>query len=50
VRFGSLASVGAGPGLLAFAGVVVLTLLATWSFDPKMIWQERRDHGRPNAT
>jgi paraquat-inducible protein A len=49
VRFGSLASVGAGPGLLAFAGVVVLTLLATWSFDPKMIWQERRDHGRPDA-
>ena len=40
VRFGPLASVGAGPGLLSFAAVVVLTLLATWSFDPKMIWQE----------
>ncbi len=40
VRFGPLANVGAGPGLLAFAAVVVLTLLATWSFDPKMIWQE----------
>ncbi len=40
VRFGPLASVGAGPGLLSFAAVVVLTLLATWSFDPKLIWQE----------
>ena len=39
VRFGSLASVEPGPGLLCFAAVVVLTLLATWSFDPKMIWQ-----------
>ena len=40
VRFGPLASVSAGLGLLSFAAVVVLTLLATWSFDPKMIWQE----------
>jgi paraquat-inducible protein A len=48
VRFGSLASVGAGPGLLSFAAVVVLTLLATWSFDPKMIWQEPPPDGRPD--
>ncbi len=49
VRFGSIASVDAGPGLLAFAAVVVLTLLATWSFDPKMIWQEPVDDGRTDA-
>ncbi|MEO8835797.1 MAG: paraquat-inducible protein A [Caldimonas sp.] len=45
VHFGPLASVSVGPGLLAFAAVVVLTLLATWAFDPKMIWQEPRRHG-----
>jgi paraquat-inducible protein A len=46
VRFGPLASVSVGPGLLSFAAVVVLTLLATWSFDPKMIWQEPARDGR----
>jgi paraquat-inducible protein A len=40
VRFGPLANVVAGPGLLAFAAVVFLTLVATWSFDPKLIWRE----------
>jgi paraquat-inducible protein A len=45
VRFGPLASVNVGPGLLSFAAVVVLTLLATWSFDPRMIWQEPSRHG-----
>ena len=38
VRFGPLANVAAGPGLLSFAAVVVLTLFATWSFDPRLIW------------
>jgi paraquat-inducible protein A len=49
VRFGPLASVSAGPGLLSFAAVVVLTLLATWSFDPRLIWQEPARHGRRSA-
>ena len=40
VRFGPLASVNAGAGLLTFAAVVVLTLLATWSFDPRLIWRD----------
>jgi paraquat-inducible protein A len=40
VRFGAIASVSAGLGLLSFAAVVVLTLLATWSFDPRMIWRD----------
>jgi paraquat-inducible protein A len=46
VRFGPLASVGAGLGLLAFTAVVVLTMLATWSFDPRMIWRDARSNGR----
>ncbi|MEO5844298.1 MAG: paraquat-inducible protein A [Caldimonas sp.] len=40
VRFGPLANVAAGDGLLSFAAVVVLTLLATWSFDPRLIWRD----------
>jgi len=40
VRFGPLASVSTGAGLLSFAAVVVLTLLATWSFDPRLIWRD----------
>ncbi|MEP7056180.1 MAG: paraquat-inducible protein A [Caldimonas sp.] len=45
VRFGSLASAHPEPGLLAFAAVVVLTLLAAHSFDPRLIWREPRRHG-----
>ena len=39
IHFGSLATVSVGPGLLAFAAVVVLTILATRSFDPRLIWR-----------
>ncbi len=38
VRMGRLASVLPGPGALAFAAVVVLTLLAAASFDARLIW------------
>jgi paraquat-inducible protein A len=40
VRFGSVASAAAGTGLLAFAAVVVLTMLATASFDARLIWRD----------
>jgi paraquat-inducible protein A len=45
VRFGSIASAHPEPGLLAFAAVVVLTLLAAHSFDARLIWREPRRHG-----
>lgn len=38
VHFKSLAQVEAGPGVVAFAAVVVLTMLASMSFDPRLIW------------
>ncbi|RKR07273.1 paraquat-inducible protein A [Kushneria sinocarnis] len=38
VRLGTLMSVTPGPGVLAFAAVVILTLLAALSFDPRLIW------------
>ena len=40
VRFGAFASVEPGAGLLAFGAVVVLTMLASASFDPRLIWPE----------
>ena len=42
VRFGVLASVEPAPGLLAFGGVVVATMLASNSFDPRLIWPDSR--------
>ncbi|MFJ7311536.1 paraquat-inducible protein A [Pseudomonas sp. NPDC098747] len=43
VNFGQLASIGAGPGAIAFAGVVVLTMFAALSFDPRLIWDAQTD-------
>jgi paraquat-inducible protein A len=40
VKLQRLATVLPGPGLLAFTAVVVLTILASASFDPKLIWNE----------
>lgn len=38
VKLGDLASVSPQPGLVAFTAVVVLTMLASASFDPRLIW------------
>lgn len=38
VKLGSIATVLPGPGLVAFSLVVVFNMLATQSFDPRMIW------------
>jgi paraquat-inducible protein A len=42
IRFGRLATVIPGPGIVAFTSVVVLTLLASSSFDPRLIWREEK--------
>jgi paraquat-inducible protein A len=44
VKLGELATVIPGPGLLAFSAVVVLTIMASSSFDPTLIWIDRSDH------
>lgn len=41
VKLNQLATVVPGPGLVAFTGVVVLTMLASAAFDPKLIWEPR---------
>ena len=46
VRFGAFASVEPAPGLLAFGAVVVLTMLASASFDPRLIWPEETARAR----
>ena len=38
VRFGSLATVAPRPGIVAFALAVVLTMLATQAYDPRVLW------------
>lgn len=38
VHMGSLADFVVGPGAVFFATVVVLTILASMSFDPRLIW------------
>jgi paraquat-inducible protein A len=40
VKLGEIATVVPGPGLLAFTAVVVLSILASASFDAKLIWDE----------
>ena len=41
VQLKLLATVTPGPGALAFGAVVVATMLATTSFDPRLIWDAR---------
>jgi paraquat-inducible protein A len=41
VKLGFLASVEAGPGAVYFGAVVVLTMLAANSLDPRLIWDAR---------
>ncbi len=55
VRFGAFASVRPEAGLLAFGGVVIATMLASSSFDPRLIWPDgdapvRRPARRPWRT
>ena len=40
VQFGAVASVEPRSGIIAFAAVVVLTVLATAAFDPHWLWEK----------
>jgi paraquat-inducible protein A len=42
VQMGSMATVKAGPGAIAFGAVVVLTMFAAIYFDPRLIWDPLR--------
>ena len=40
IRAGALMSITPGPAALAFGAVVVLTMLAAMTFDPRLIWDQ----------
>ncbi len=44
VKLGSLATIEAGAGAVAFGGVVVVTMFAAMSFDPRLIWDAMDNH------
>jgi paraquat-inducible protein A len=43
IQLGVVANVQPGPGATWFAGVVVITMLAAMSFDPRLIWDSLED-------
>jgi paraquat-inducible protein A len=46
VQLGNYMTITPGPGALAFAGVVVLTMFAAMSFDPRLLWDRLEEMGR----
>ena len=46
VRLGNLASIRAEAGAVFFCAVVVITMLAAMSFDPRLIWDRMDPEGR----
>ena len=42
VRLGNIAEITPGVGAMAFASVVVLTMLSALSFDPRLMWDKLR--------
>jgi paraquat-inducible protein A len=52
VNLGAIASILPGPGAIAFASVVILTMIAAMTFDPRLIWdaQERARDWQPVHT
>jgi paraquat-inducible protein A len=38
VRFGSVITIEPGIGAVAFCGVVILTMFAAETFDPRVMW------------
>lgn len=47
IRAGNLLSITPGPAALAYAAVVILTMLAAISFDPRLIWDRPLDNSSP---
>jgi len=47
VQFGSIATIEPDGGAIAFGMVVVLTMLASSSFDPRLLWDDTRESTPP---
>jgi paraquat-inducible protein A len=44
VQLKELATIQPGLAVAAFGGVVVLTMLAAMAFDPRLLWEPKKDH------
>jgi len=44
IKLGAIADIDAGPAAVFFAAVVVSTMLAAMSFDPRLIWDTQESH------
>jgi paraquat-inducible protein A len=47
VQLGSIMSIDPGPAAVAFASVVILTMLAAMAFDPRLIWDAHNRNPAP---
>jgi paraquat-inducible protein A len=47
VAFGAVITIQPGAGALAFCAVVILTMFAAETFDPRLMWDAAAEHGRP---
>ena len=43
VKLGAIVTIEAGPAAVYFAAVVVLTMIAAESFDPRLIWDTLKE-------
>jgi paraquat-inducible protein A len=50
VSLGALANIQAGPAAAYFALVVIITIFAAMSFDPRLIWDRRAVHAASSAS
>ena len=50
VKFGSVITIEPGVGAVAFCGVVILTMFAAETFDPRLMWDAARVGGSSVAT
>ncbi|MBN8928344.1 MAG: paraquat-inducible protein A [Rhodospirillales bacterium] len=46
VNMGALITIAPGIGAVAFAAVVILTMLAALAFDPRLMWHNAQERGR----
>jgi len=49
VRFDALVVITAGPGAIAFGCVVIVTMVASHQFDPRLIWDPIESNGEPHV-
>jgi paraquat-inducible protein A len=49
VHLGALATIEAGPAAVYFCGVVIITMFAAMSFDPRLIWDQMKHKNEPTT-